>query len=143
MLKNILKFAGVAAAALFISAPLRADVVIPVPHLELHHVHIAPPHVRIETRSVAPGPDYVWVGGFWDWQGDQWIWVPGRWDRPAERDVIWVSPRYEREEDGWRYEPGHWSNQHVIESRDYRDWREKHHSRDKGRDHDRDDDHRL
>jgi hypothetical protein len=106
MFKNILKFAGAAAAVMFISAPLRADIAIPVPHIEFHHVHVAPPHVRIETRTVAPGPDYVWVGGFWDWQGDQWTWVSGRWERPAERTVIWVNPRYDREDDGWRYEPG-------------------------------------
>jgi hypothetical protein len=145
MFKNILKFAGAAAAVLFISAPLRAkaDIEIPVPHIEMHHVHVAPPHVRIETRSVAPGPDYVWVNGSWDWQGDQWIWVNGRWDRPTERSVVWVNPRYEREEDGWRYQPGHWSNQHVVESRDYRDWREKHHKKDADRDHGHDDDHRL
>jgi hypothetical protein len=143
MLKNILKFSALAAAALFMSGPLRADIDIPVPHLEMHHIRVAPPQVRVEQRSTAPGSDYVWIGGYWDWVGDQWTWVPGRWDRPAERSVIWVNPRYEREDEGYRYEPGHWSNQRVVEGRDYTVWREKHHGhhKDKAKDHDDDHDH--
>jgi len=31
---------------------------------------------------VAPGPDFVWVGGAWVWFGDRWVWHHGYWHRP-------------------------------------------------------------
>lgn len=43
----------------------------------------APPALLPETVVVAPGPDYVWVGGAWLWLGDRWIWDHGYWHRPA------------------------------------------------------------
>lgn len=43
----------------------------------------APPALVPETVVVAPGPDYVLVGGAWLWFGDRWIWEPGYWHRPA------------------------------------------------------------
>lgn len=27
------------------------------------------------------GPSYVWVPGYWTWNGVAWIWVPGYWTR--------------------------------------------------------------
>jgi surface antigen len=42
----------------------------------------APPAPPPETVVVAPGPDYVWVGGAWVWFGDRWVWHPGYWHRP-------------------------------------------------------------
>jgi hypothetical protein len=41
-----------------------------------------PPPPPPETIVVAPGPDYVWVGGAWLWFGDRWIWRHGYWHRP-------------------------------------------------------------
>jgi hypothetical protein len=42
----------------------------------------APPAPPPETVVVAPGPDYVWVGGAWLWLGDSWVWHRGYWHRP-------------------------------------------------------------
>ena len=36
----------------------------------------APPPVRVETRTVAPGPSYVWTNGYWQWTGAGYQWVP-------------------------------------------------------------------
>ena len=38
----------------------------------------APPAPQTEVIPVAPGPDYVWVGGYWVRQGPRWVWAPGR-----------------------------------------------------------------
>jgi surface antigen len=35
-----------------------------------------------EQVLMAPGPDYLWVGGAWLWYGDRWAWHPGYWHRP-------------------------------------------------------------
>jgi len=42
-----------------------------------------PPAPLPETVVVAPGPDYVWVGGAWLGFGNRWVWNPGYWHRPA------------------------------------------------------------
>ena len=42
----------------------------------------SPPAPPAETIVVAPGPDYVWVGGAWLWFGDRWVWHHGYWHRP-------------------------------------------------------------
>ena len=41
-----------------------------------------PPAPPAEQIVVAPGPDYVWVGGAWLWLGDSWGWHRGYWHRP-------------------------------------------------------------
>ena len=71
-----------------------------------------------------PARDYVWVRGFYDWQGDGWVWAPGHWLAPPARTVRWISPRYVRE--GWWYEPAHWSNQQlVVDERSKRKFKSK------------------
>jgi hypothetical protein len=100
---------------------------IPIPEVEIHVAHSAPPHLRHEHRPPSPGEGYIWVGGAWDWRGSQWAWVPGRWDRPVSADVRWVHPRYVHEYGAYRYEPGHWSNQQIREGDEYRRWKEEHH----------------
>jgi hypothetical protein len=36
----------------------------------------------VEPFIVAPGPDYLWVGGAWLWYGDRWVWHHGYWHQP-------------------------------------------------------------
>jgi len=38
----------------------------------------APPPAPEEVIPVAPGPDYYWTPGYWDWN-DGWIWIGGGW----------------------------------------------------------------
>ena len=42
----------------------------------------SPPPPPPQTVVIAPGPDYVWVGGAWLWLGNRWSWRPGYWHRP-------------------------------------------------------------
>jgi WXXGXW repeat (2 copies) len=68
----------------------------------------APPPVRVETRTVAPGPGYVWTSGYWRWTGAGYQWVPGGWivrPRPA---AIWVEGHWVRRGGGWIWVAGHW-----------------------------------
>ena len=88
------------------------------------YVQSAPPPVQYEVVSVAPGPGFIWVSGYWEWTGVQYAWVSGRWQRPPSGYTVWVGPRYERVRSGWRYRPGHWNK-----------------GRGHGRGHDRDRDH--
>jgi WXXGXW repeat (2 copies) len=104
------------AIALPALAQIPAPPFPPLPELQVRIVGTAPPPLRREVivYRERPAQDYVWVRGFYDWQGDNWAWVPGHWVAPPERSVRWVSPRYVRLEKGWRYEPAHWSNQKLV-----------------------------
>jgi hypothetical protein len=53
-----------------------------------------PPAPLIEVQTVAPGPDFVWVGGEWVWGGGRWGWQAGHWDRPIHPGAVWVPGRY-------------------------------------------------
>ena len=109
--------AAAACLAGAIALPALAQVPMPpVPELQIRIVGTAPPPLRREVivYRERPARDYVWVKGFYDWQGDDWVWVPGHWVAPPERSVRWVSPRYVRVDEGWRYEPAHWSNQTLV-----------------------------
>lgn len=68
----------------------------------------APPPPQAETVVVAPGPDYVWVGGEWGWNGVTWVWIGGRWIVPPYPHAIWIGARWGRGPHGWYRVGGHW-----------------------------------
>jgi hypothetical protein len=53
-----------------------------------------PPPPIAEVVGVAPGPGFVWVGGFYHWYGGRWVWNRGHWGRPPHPGAAWVHPRY-------------------------------------------------
>jgi hypothetical protein len=67
----------------------------------------APPPVRVEEYGPAPGPGYVWLGGYWAWRGERHEWVPGHWER-SRPHYRWVPHRWVHERDGWHLSEGHW-----------------------------------
>ncbi|MCE5276510.1 MAG: YXWGXW repeat-containing protein [Planctomycetaceae bacterium] len=76
-----------------------------------------PPEPRSEAVPPSPGPNYAWVGGYWDWTGSEYVWVPGYWTVPPTGTTRWVSPRYESRDGGvYVYYRGYW---------DRDDWREE------------------
>lgn len=66
-----------------------------------------PPAPLDEPDSTPPGPGYVYVNGYWDWNGDDWSWAPGQW---VESQPGWeyVPPAYYDYGDGCLYVHGHW-----------------------------------
>jgi hypothetical protein len=38
------------------------------------------PAPQVEVIGVAPGPGYIWIGGFWNLIGGRHVWVGGHWD---------------------------------------------------------------
>jgi hypothetical protein len=74
-----------------------------------------PPPRHEEVVGVAPGPDYVWVGGFWDGSPGHYTWTRGHWDRPPHGRGVWNAPHWDRDHDGhyhmtrgeWRDDPRH------------------------------------
>jgi hypothetical protein len=58
--------------------------------------------------GVAPGPDYIWVGGDWGWVGNRWAWHGGHWDRPPHAGAHWDRGHYEYRNGRHVYHRGGW-----------------------------------
>jgi len=78
-----------------------------------------PPPAQEEVVVATPGPDYVWIGGYWDWDVGvrHYVWRAGRWDHPPHPEARWVAPHYEFRGGHHYYHPGHWDR---GEHRDHR-----------------------
>jgi len=100
-------------------------------------VRIGPPPAPriIRTRPLAPGPDYVWVDGYWYPVGNRYRWHDGYWSRPPYGGARWIAPRH----DGERFYEGYWEGDRGRYDHDHR-WDRDRRNRDFGhdRDHDRD-----
>jgi outer membrane lipoprotein SlyB len=69
----------------------------------------APPAPPVETVVVAsPGPDYIWLGGEYSWNGIGWVWVGGHWGHRPYGHAVWVGGRSWHDGRGWHNEHGHW-----------------------------------
>ena len=94
----------------------------------------APPPPRVvAVVPVRPGPDFVWVEGYWYPVGHHYKWHQGYWTRPPYEGARWIGPHH----DGERYFAGYWEGDHGQVEHDHR-W-DHHHDRDFH--HDRDDHH--
>jgi hypothetical protein len=67
-----------------------------------------PPPARIEERGEAPAPNYAWIPGNWEWNGQDWDWVPGRWVQPPYTQAAWVPSHWEWNGKDWVWVTGHW-----------------------------------
>jgi len=71
-------------------------------------IYAPPPPDRVEVVGVAPGPGFVWVGGYWVWRGGVHAWVPGTWRRPPYPGAVWIAPRWHRRYGRYYFREGHW-----------------------------------
>ncbi len=61
----------------------------------------------VYVRPVSPGPDYVWIGGEWEWSGGSYRWHEGSWQHPREGHN-WKSGHWENGSKGYRWHKGGW-----------------------------------
>jgi hypothetical protein len=73
-------------------------------------VETAPPADQPDVVvGVAPGPDYLWVGGYWGWSGGAWVWYHGYWGHRPWHGAMWVRGGWYRGPGGrYHYGAGHW-----------------------------------
>lgn len=67
-----------------------------------------PPPPVYGPVGYAPGPGYVWMGGYYDLNGGRWYWRDGHWGRPPRPGAVYVTPYWERHGGSYRYHQGHW-----------------------------------
>ena len=88
----------------------------------------APPEPRVVAVVPAqPGPEFVWVGGYWYPVGGHYRWHEGYWSRPPYEGARWVGPRH----DGERFYAGYWDGPHGHFEHNHK-W-DHDHDRDHGR----------
>jgi hypothetical protein len=128
LMRHMLMGSAVCAALLMLSAPATAQISIGVTIGQ-------PPPPRVYRVPSRPGPEFIWVEGYWYPQGNHYRWHDGYWTRPPYASAYWVEPYYAR---GQYYE-GYWEGGHGQVRHDHH-W-DHDHDRDDRHDHDRDDRH--
>ncbi len=93
----------------------------------VHEAFAEPVNLRVQAGLVAPiqppanideippaqspqGGQYVWVPGYWSWDGDRngYIWVSACW-RAAPPGMYWVPGYWAQAADGWEWVAGFWA----------------------------------
>ena len=66
-----------------------------------------PPTPVAETVTVAPHPGWVWLPGYFKWEGGKYVWVGGEWVEPRP-GFRWEPHVWVKEGKGWRLREGEW-----------------------------------
>jgi hypothetical protein len=103
---SILRY-GRTVAALLVCGTIAVSAACATPRGRVY-VRVGPPAPIVDTRVVAPGAGYLWLPGFYRWNGAAYAWVPGRWERAPRPRAAWVPGRWVRERRGWYFVEGHW-----------------------------------
>jgi WXXGXW repeat (2 copies) len=101
---------SLALAALFSACLCSA---IPTAHAQLSvgiGINIEPPPLPIYEQPPIPGPDYLWVPGYWAWNEeiDDYYWVPGTWVLPPEPGLLWTPGYWAWNDDAYVFYDGYW-----------------------------------
>ena len=75
-----------------------------------------PPPPRVYAVAPQPGPEFVWVEGYWFPQGRHYAWHDGYWTRPPYAEAYWVEPFYNR----GQYVAGYWETRRGRVEHDHR-----------------------
>ena len=89
-------------------APTPVIVVAPPLVVDEYYVETEPPPPLREVIVASPGPDFIYVRGYWGLNGRTRPWVPGHWERPPHARAQWVEPRWEHRGRGYVFIQGSW-----------------------------------
>ena len=69
----------------------------------------APPLLPVYAQPPIPGPGYVWIPGYWAWDGQEYYWVPGYWATPPAAGLLWTPPYWAWNDGAYDFYPGYWA----------------------------------
>jgi WXXGXW repeat (2 copies) len=72
------------------------------------YIQAGPPAPIYEPVPAMPGPGYVWVPGYYSWNGYRYVWVHGRYQYPPYAGAGWHAGHWAHRDRGWVWVPGHW-----------------------------------
>jgi hypothetical protein len=108
---------GLFALILLGGSPLSAEVNIGI------NIGPPPPPRVVYVHPARPGPEFMWIEGYWYPKKGHYHWHEGYWAQRPYEGSLWVAPRY----DGHRYFVGYWQHPHG--------WDKKHHKKGHGHGH--------
>jgi hypothetical protein len=83
-------------AVLLLILPLTALTAILSPAFAAIAVNLsvgfAPPQLMVYSQPPIPRPGYLWMPGYWAWNGTAYYWVPGIWVLPPRAGLLWTPP---------------------------------------------------
>lgn len=101
---GLLSIAGFS-SPLLSGSPLLADISVNIGF----NAPPPPPRHEVIVERTRPGPDYVWVDGYWDGSPGRYVWVGGHWDRPPHPNARWNGPHWDKDRDGHYHQTkGEW-----------------------------------
>ncbi len=71
----------------------------------------APPPIPVYSQPPIPGPGFIWIPGYWAWDGQEYYWVPGFWAMPPAVDLLWT-PGYwgwDDADNNYAFYSGYWA----------------------------------
>ncbi len=71
-------------------------------------VRIGPPVLPVYVQPICPGPDYIWIPGYWAWSQDGYYWVPGTWVLAPEPGLLWTPGWWGFNAGLYMWHPGYW-----------------------------------
>lgn len=99
---RILGLLFISLGLLAIPVPSRAQVAVGI------SVRIGPPVLPVYVQPICPGPNYIWIPGYWAYSDDGYFWVPGTWVIAPEPGLLWT-PGYWAWDDGFYFwHAGYW-----------------------------------
>jgi hypothetical protein len=69
---------------------------------------IAPPLLPVYDQPPIPGAGYVWIPGYWAWDGYEYYWTPGYWATPPAVGLYWTPPYWAWTDGDYTFYPGYW-----------------------------------
>jgi hypothetical protein len=69
----------------------------------------APPPPQPEVVVYSPGPEHVWIPGYYAYDGRAYVWIGGRWARPPHQHYHnYRAPHWENRGGSYIYIQGYW-----------------------------------
>jgi hypothetical protein len=69
----------------------------------------APPAPQVEVVPMVPGPEYVWLPGYWSiGVGGRWVWIGGHYAIQPRPHAVWVGGHWARRGHGYIWIGGRW-----------------------------------
>lgn len=107
----VLSIAMVAGSASFIAPVAQAGVNV---NLE---IGVPPPEPQYEPVPAARD-GFVWIQGFWGWDGNRHVWHGGHWEH-ERRGYVYHPAQWDRGGDRWKFHEGYWEQRKEDRHEDH------------------------
>jgi hypothetical protein len=72
------------------------------------NVGFAPPAIPVYQQPYVPGPNYLWVPGYWSWAQYGYYWVPGTWAYAPQPGYLWTPGYWGWNAGNYAWNQGYW-----------------------------------